>query len=709
MCDNVVELERLRQVVRYKKAFQSFTVYAHNDNKHTAGHMSVKYIKYSTLRRQKVITCLGLMRQSRAFYISAVPMGAGCCAVLAVLALCLPGSVASVLCGSSACAKGKYCPTRSGGCKSCPVGKFSSERDSPSCAVCAPGQYGVKTGSRVCPSCPMGKYQAHVSRRVCHACEEGRYAPAPFASACRACPLGTYSLSGWYFCDHTCPAGRYQLKRTCPACAAGRFSAKSGQRSCSPCPAGRFSPKATGSNGNKQCKLCPKGQTSQDESFASKGKAGGTRCEPLGKPCPRGRFGKVNGWTTAFHLLKGCPRCPVDTYNDELGQSACKVCRCKPGQARGSSLGRTWCECETCAPGKYAPIGFRGKGCIACAPGMFQAKVQQASCHPCPKGQMTGLRTHGATSCGIVCPAGKYSAAGGWVPQGQECQICPVGKYQDMHKQRFCHQCPCDLGTYQVGAAECSCLPCAAGRFSNQRHTYHCEACGRGRSQSASGAHRCNRCPASKYAFDGKAHCLPCPSASVVASEYPKFSSRGWTMCGAAGLDSNGGTTSPPTRRQITHAPTPALPSKAPSAPSALHHAVPQAGKRRAPATTAAPPTAKALSAPAVVTTLAARHPTPPPLASFASPRASRPPHDPPVHPQHRQHDGSGGTHYALISIGAVVVLLVGLAFAHAWSKVKSTHTNKQPVSLPPTDIALVDAVTDALPAASDSGYGSTV
>ena len=64
MCDNVVELERLRQVVRYKKAFQSFTVYAHNDNKHTAGHMSVKYIKYSTLRRQKVITCLGLMRQS---------------------------------------------------------------------------------------------------------------------------------------------------------------------------------------------------------------------------------------------------------------------------------------------------------------------------------------------------------------------------------------------------------------------------------------------------------------------------------------------------------------------------------------------------------------------------------------------------------------------------------------------------------------------
>lgn len=60
------------------------------------------------------------------------------------------------------------------------------------------------------------------------------------------------------------------------ACPAGTFDDRNG--TCTACAAGRFSDKPTG---NKACAACPYGQTSQDESFASKGRPGGTRCEPL--------------------------------------------------------------------------------------------------------------------------------------------------------------------------------------------------------------------------------------------------------------------------------------------------------------------------------------------------------------------------------------------------------------------------------------------
>jgi hypothetical protein len=613
-------------------------------------------------------------------------MRAAMMVLLLCVLLCVPLGSASVLCGSSSCAKGTYCPKPDHGCLACPEGKFSSERDSPSCAVCAPGQYGKQARAHSCPSCPMGKYQKHVSRRSCHACEEGRYAPNPFASACHACPIGTYSLSGWYFCDHTCPAGRYQLQRTCPVCSAGRYSDKAGQRRCTACAAGHFSPKPSALSGNKACKACPKGQTSQDESFASKGKPGGTRCEPLGKPCPRGRFGADNGWTVKFHLLRGCPQCPAAKYNDELGRASCKVCKCKPGETRGSSLHRTWCACEVCKAGKYARPGLESKGCTPCAPGQFQSKARQASCSRCPKGKMTDLRTYGAKSCNVVCPAGKYSEAGGWVPEGQQCKTCPVGKYQDMHKQRSCHTCPCNVGEYQLAVKECSCLQCPAGRFSSQRRTFHCSACARGQAQRANGAQTCHRCPASKYSFGGKPRCLKCPSAAVVASEYPRFSSRGWTMCGAKGLGS-----SPRHATQFTMHPTPVpAADRVPPPPSA--HPSTVAPQRQSPPKTAAAPTAGAratAAAPAVPRAVAKTHATQlerqqtqlhGAVTNRPAPVRAAAPHLAGKHPgSSAQPKRSGAnTHYALLFVGGVTVPLVALASLHAWRQV-TAHRAQPP------------------------------
>ena len=132
-----------------------------------------------------------------------------------------------------------------------------------------------------------------------------------------------------------------------------------------------------------------------------------------------------------------CHSCPVDTYTDSWGQSACLPCQgtslavdeeCVPELVAPipASLARTMLPagshsaagstgCSSCPdPGTY----YTSSGCYRCPRGQFSVGYQVA-CTPCPLGQSTS--TDGASAC-TPCSVGTagtgyycYQCSGGYI------------------------------------------------------------------------------------------------------------------------------------------------------------------------------------------------------------------------------------------------------------------------------------------------------
>ena len=390
------------------------------------------------------------------------------------------------------CREGYYCPnvTTFPTEYPCPAGTFSNATHLQSvddCTPCLPGQY-CSGEERTSTSglCFAGYY-----------CTEGSPDPAPmvttvYGGPCEpryycsegspapiACDPGMYcggnslaspegSCNSGYYCirgamssepvdgitGDVCPRGHYcpENSSTPSTCEPGTYSNLQGSQEigdCEPCPAGLycegyalFLPTGNCLDGY----YCPGGQQTPT---------------PIEYICPLGHFCEA-GDSSPQQCLSG-------SYQDEVGQSMCKVC--SPGYYCDSSNGSVLSLSEfVCPPGFYCPEGTRFAQEFACPLGTWSNGVgltNETQCMLCPATyycDQTGL-----TAPAGLCDGGFYCVSGVSTPvprvgpdTGDECppgHYCPVGTEVPI---------ACPIGTFssQLRLSNVTqCTPCYAGHF----------------------------------------------------------------------------------------------------------------------------------------------------------------------------------------------------------------------------------------------------
>ena len=288
-------------------------------------------------------------------------------------------------------------------CEDCPIGKFSASTTE--CTSCAPGKTTTSEGSAICSNCSVGFYSLNGSG--CLVCPDGQFQDVEGQSSCKSCLAGknTHEITEMRLTfNDTNPL--IQIKSQCIVCPIGKFSA-TGYTGCVPCFLGNYQ----NSKGKTSCKLCPTGK------FA----------EELGQPQCN------NCSSTTYQDEKGqfeCKRCPLGKYGAKQGQSLCKTC---PNGLTTTKLGLT--VCSKCEP------GYKGLGglCHACNNAEYQDEYGQTECKLCAGGHFAPTTDGtGHTEC-QSCPSGYY----GWNKYThpveyklintnywmRNCDACPIKNY----------------------------------------------------------------------------------------------------------------------------------------------------------------------------------------------------------------------------------------------------------------------------------------
>lgn len=192
---------------------------------------------------------------------------------------------------------------------------------------------------------------------------------------------------------------------------------------------------------------------------------------------------------------KSCKLCESGTYQNEMGQVACKACPQRAGrQGVTKVLGsRSVEECqERCASGRY--FDEEVSVCRSCGYGYYQSEEGKFSCKRCERGLTT--RTKEAVSpseCREECESGLQLGMTG------PCEPCPRGTYRTKGIHAACVRCPADRTTLGPGASsleECSLPICIAGTFlSNLNSVYECLKCPKGTYQPEALQTSCIDCP----------------------------------------------------------------------------------------------------------------------------------------------------------------------------------------------------------------------
>ena len=154
-----------------------------------------------------------------------------------------------------------------------------------------------------CKECLPGYYADKTSSTTCTVCAPGTFSPTSGASVCQQAEPGTYQQANNRF---NCSAGKYTdrfAQTECSTCQLGRFTANVGSSSCLDCPAGRFA----APNSTTSCLDCAPGQIT---------------------PLP----------VSQLYIL-----CKANSYNPQLGKSACHLC---PPNAEAPD-GAAACACRS--------------------------------------------------------------------------------------------------------------------------------------------------------------------------------------------------------------------------------------------------------------------------------------------------------------------------------------------------------------------------
>ena len=379
------------------------------------------------------------------------------------------------------CPPGHYCPqgTEFSLQFPCPLSTYSpstSAIDSNTCLPCPTGQYCNGTGlDAPTGMCDPGSFCVPGSTSPSgEPCEPGFYCP-PGANFALPCPPGEYcagfaltSPSGFcdpgYYCigsaitpqptdgvtGDVCPMGHYCLGGSvnftaCPPGTFGRVTqARNESEGCETCTAtmycgeyGLTAPSGICDGGY----YCPPGQRASD---------------PFEFICPLGHF------CTAGTLEP--MRCPSSTYQDELGQTDCKLCpasfycdnRFDPVVLFNDTI---------CPQGYYCPNGTSFSTQFPCPNGTFSnltGLAESSQCLDCTPGHYCG--EPGLVQPSGLCFAGYFCQSGSTTPSPVD-STCPAGHYCP---EGSVNPVPCLAGTHSgttLNQNETACTLCGPGYY----------------------------------------------------------------------------------------------------------------------------------------------------------------------------------------------------------------------------------------------------
>jgi len=414
---------------------------------------------------------------------------------------CLSAKVSGTLeCGG--CSPGTYinktASAEESSCRLCPKGYYTNDRDLKACYVCPLGYYSSEKRPFLnCQSCPRGTFghsEAAISKSVgCNNCTRGMYSELEALTReeqCKGCPKGKWNANVGV-----------TKESACINCVTGTYGqdnkgAKS-PTSCTPCVKGKYLD-VVGAFGSQSCQVCPSGFV---QNFT--GRAFCLPCTPgsftVGKgmaeciPCGAGRSSATVARTEMCDVCtKGrhqpdtgttsCLKCIPGTYQSNLQQIKCKVCRI----GRASSVIARENECDVCVKGRHQPNNGT-TACLDCIPGKYQSETGQSNCNN--------------------CEIGRASSA---VARGTFCDVCTVGRKQPNQGTTDCLDCI--PGTYSMYEKQRECKICESGKASSLvARKFKCELCGKGRHQPDEGTTSCLKCIPGQYQTEtGQQNCNAC-------------------------------------------------------------------------------------------------------------------------------------------------------------------------------------------------------
>eukprot|EP00817_Percolomonadidae_sp_ATCC50343_P003356 CAMPEP_0117419634 /NCGR_PEP_ID=MMETSP0758-20121206/1153_1 /TAXON_ID=63605 /ORGANISM="Percolomonas cosmopolitus, Strain AE-1 (ATCC 50343)" /LENGTH=2167 /DNA_ID=CAMNT_0005200809 /DNA_START=260 /DNA_END=6763 /DNA_ORIENTATION=- len=484
------------------------------------------------------------------------------------------------------CSTGTYSPVSGANnpstCIDCPIGTFQpieGARNTSNCLDCKEGTYSENTGMEICSKCPPGYSGPSSSTDTsnCYICPPGTYSNyANYTQLCLSCPKGTYSTASGAVDINTCiscPAGYYSEvvgatsssfcvpcpKGTssnfvgaphssfCKDCNETQYSDELGLTQCKDCIVGTI-PEGTAKNSSDlcltcgpgfylyqfnnthECKACPAGYYSETDNAISiqtcEPCPAGTWSSEVGRgsisdcnKCPTGTFSV----TFPAKNFTACHNCPYREYNDELGQTECKLCPYGTVTCTGDlrdnvcvpRLGsKTIGSCIECLPGQYFDESLFT--CVKCDNGYYSSYTDPNSNY-C--GYHTDSLSYGQEKCSRVTPHYQIGNA--------SCIPCPEGTYflepsasvwRASSKEIYCSSCPASFYSNGTALTENLCKACPAGTWSTVGSPL-CNKCPGGTfSNKPEGARTspddCVPCALGQYSIEGSSSCINCPLGS---------------------------------------------------------------------------------------------------------------------------------------------------------------------------------------------------
>ncbi|XP_076460199.1 uncharacterized protein LOC143293161 [Babylonia areolata] len=385
---------------------------------------------------------------------------------------CTPGTTTETAGSSNSnqckrvCATGQYYNHTLDDCALCPQGFFQNTTGLFFCYPCPVDKTTRQAGARsqsVCYNdCPLGQELAE--NGTCTSCNMGFYKPSG-ETLCGPCPAGLVTnhtgadnIDDCNVADNQ--PGYYRLRpdetQSAP-CPIGTYQPNKWQYDCVSCGGQRYRTDTMAATSKTQCKFfCPAGQERDGN-------------QDLCRPCDIGMY------RTGVNPYSGCENCPNNTRTMTTGAtdvSACAIYKCSPG---------------------YRPTDDQ-QSCEKCPRGFYQPLPDQTDCLQC-MGAMMDTRYEGAmlqTECERYCQPGYQKLENG------TCTVCPIGFYKDNAVDNFheCTRCPdtryVTSGPGATSQTDCTVLDCPAGHRINGNV---CEKCPQGTFQDQPYQHECVKCP----------------------------------------------------------------------------------------------------------------------------------------------------------------------------------------------------------------------
>ena len=328
------------------------------------------------------------------------------------------------------CPPGNYCPQRTHTPIQCPPGTFRNTTGGTSieeCSSCLPGYfcggYGLSSVSGPCSAgyyCTLGANDSTpVDGLKGDICPIGHYCPVGSVLP-RECIAGTYSnVTGVEACL-VCPGGFFCVRGDEPdICTAGNYCPQGTGVNIQPCPRGTYS-NQQGLSDEAQCRPCDGGYYCETEGSTNVTGlcSAGYYCEQgVDTSTPSGGHRGTGGECPISHM---CPEgsvnplsCAAGTYQDETGQSMCKIC-----PSGFYCLANSSTYSDVCPSGHFCPEG-----------------TEYSTQYPCPIGTYNGNTGRANKTDCVLCDGGSYCDARGLSQPTGNCSVgyyCTLGAVSSM-------------------------------------------------------------------------------------------------------------------------------------------------------------------------------------------------------------------------------------------------------------------------------------